>query len=266
MIKVIMDSTDKKKIEHYKSLGYEVNNIVMRMNPEKTWHQVNWSMILSKTTSAVIFDIEKGYSTTKAMIYGALKNNVPVVALLKGQRYNLRPSIIHEPTYDAFNNFIPNEYTTLLDGLKNMQQDEIDKQDEEISISNVDYIKSSATMLGIDIPMKHTEKDGDIPDLVMMTSYINLAGREHDVILIDEEDSDDVLNKYITLKYYEQQNFECFNPEDNVKCPVCGHWTRRTCAMFGMLQCNFCGTDIIKEAGITIEPFGKEGLYEDWER
>lgn len=262
MIKVIMDNFSDVKQKHYLDLGYEVNTFNYKYNPEKTWHQINWAMILKKDTSAVIFDIDKGYNETKSMITGALKHNVPVVVLLKGQRFNLRPNMIYESTtrYEGDKEvYVPNELSTLFNYFKEMQKDTIDEKDVEISVSNIDYILESATLLGVTIP----RQANGLPDLFPLISYINLAGREHDVFLLDEEDIDDVLNKYITLKYYEQLRLEPFNPEDKVKCPICKHYTNRNAALYGILNCNFCGSDITKDAGIVIEPYGKEGLYED---
>ena len=256
MIRVIMDNSSKEKIDRYNKLGYEVNNLVLKKaqekDPEKTFHQVNWSMILKKDTSCVIFDIEKGYNNTKSMIYGALKHNVPVIALLKGQRYNLNPSILYEPTRDAFDNFIPNEYTTLLEGLKNLGQDAMDEEDVKTFASGIDFVQESAKLLGI-----------ELPELEVAVAYINTYGHDHDVYLEDELDINEVMNKYITVKYYKQLDMPVFNPEDKCKCPVCGHWNKRTQAIYGMLNCNFCGTDISKDVDIIIESFGKEGLYED---
>lgn len=252
MVRVIMDSSNKEKIDRYNKLGYETNVSFKQVHPDKTWHQVNWGMILKKDTSAVIFDIENGYSTTKSMIYGTLKNNVPVVALLKGQRYNLKPSIIYEPTRDSNDRLIPNEYTTLLNNLKELAQDKVDEDNVETFTSGIDFIKESAKILGI-----------EIPTLDFAVSYVNTYGHDHDVYLEDELDEQEVMNKYITVKYYNKLNLPAFNPEDKCQCPVCGHWNKRTQAMYGMLSCDFCGTDIANEVGITIEPFGKEGLYED---
>lgn len=261
MIKVIMDSFSDKKQKHYLDLGYEVNTFNYKYNPDKTWHQINWAMILKKDTSAVIFDISNGYKETKAMITGALKHNVPVVVLLNGQRFNLRPEMVNEQTVYSRGDkdiYVPNELTTLFSYFREAQEDLIDEKDREISTASIDFIIRSANLLGIEIPSKDNK-----PDIKFMVAYVNNFGRDHDVFLLDEEDTEDVLNKYITLIYYKQQNLDIFNEDDKVKCPVCKHYSSRYSAMYGILNCSFCGSDITKEAGIIIEPFGKEGLYED---
>lgn len=252
MIKVILDGFSKEKEDYYKNFGYTVNTDVYNNNKDKTWHQVNWAMILKRDTSCVIFDVEKGYSNTKTMVWGTLKKGIPAIVKIQGEILRIEPSEVYLSKDEEV------KYSKLYRLnriLKEMQADKEDAKDMELYKGTLDYIKECAKLLEIELPV-----------LDKASAYVHLAGKEYDIYVDDELDEVQVYNAYMTLRYYEKEKLEAFNTEDKVKCPVCGHYVNRTHAIYGQLQCDFCGVDITEHAGITFEYFGKEGLYEDqWE-
>lgn len=253
MIKVILDGFNKEKEEHYKELGYSTNTAQFNQVQGKTWHQINWAMILKRDTSCVIFDIENGYSNTKNMIYGTLRKGIPAIVKIKGEVLRIQPSEVYLSKEEDVKH---SELYRLNSIFKDIQLDREEAEDLKIYTGSLDYIKECATMLAI-----------ELPTLDKASAYVHLAGKEHDVYVEDEKDEVQVYTAYLTLQYYNKENLSAFNTEDKVKCPVCGHYVNRTNAIYGMLQCDFCGTDIAEHVGLTFESYGKEGLYEDqWER
>lgn len=89
MITVITEGHNKDKESRWNSKGYRVNTIAKQENPDKSFHQINWGLVLNKHTQAVVFDLSTCYQSTYKLIYGAVSNNKAVIVLYKSKRYNI---------------------------------------------------------------------------------------------------------------------------------------------------------------------------------